>query len=82
MSHFLKRIETSQGYLNFYINSIYTPDGVRFHISVIDKTGKANTFYAYSKDDRWLILEIEKQPNWIQEVAIKLEKAIFKHLSE
>jgi hypothetical protein len=82
MSHFVKRMETQQGFLNFYFNRIYTADGPRYHVSVIDRHRKSHIFHMVELRDEYYLLNKKSCPHWIATMESKFEEAILQHLTE
>ena len=81
MSHFEKKIRTPQGSLNFYLNRIYTTEGLRYHVSVTDYNRKAHSFNMEEKNGEWQLVNSSTCPEWIVEIEKDIEKVILEHLS-
>jgi len=76
LSHFTKKIKTDQGFLNFYINKLSTADGTRYHISVIDKSHKANIFQMKEEGKKWILVNPSNCPEWILKIERELSDFI------
>lgn len=81
MPHFRKRLRTEQGILNFYFNRIYSADGERYHISVMDRSRKMQTFYMQEQRGGWKLIKTEDTPAWIEGMEEIFEQQIHDHLS-
>jgi hypothetical protein len=82
MPYFTKRIKTDRGDLNFYFNRIYTAEGLRFHISVIDKDKKSHAFNVQEDNGKWFLVNAPNCPYWIADLEKQFEKAIIEHLKD
>lgn len=82
MQHFTEKIRTEHGLLNFYFNRIFTINGTRFHVSVIDPQRKAHIFYLYKENFSWKILNIQDCPIWIAELETDLSATISNYQAE
>jgi hypothetical protein len=78
MPSFTKRIPTSAGTLQFYFNRIYTVNGVRFHVSAVDRKNKSHPFLMQEENDAWHIVEDPNIPQWIKDIEGNLNVAIKK----
>lgn len=67
MPYFTKRLRTEQGILNFYFNRIYSADGERYHVSVMGRSRKLQTFYMQEQREGWKLIKTEDAPAWIEE---------------
>jgi hypothetical protein len=76
LSHFTKEIKTDQGYLNFYINKMVSADGLRYHISVVDKSHKANIFQMKEEGGRWRLVNPSNCPQWVLNIENDLSDFI------
>ena len=76
MQHFTKRIEVNDSYYGFYFNRIYTVEGVRYHISVVDKERKAHSFNMMEKKGVWVLVKPETCPEWIAKLEPTLSGII------
>ena len=74
--HFSARIKTSQGYLNFYFNRIFSADGVRYHVSVLGKDKKSLMFNMEEKQGRWYLANPSNCPDWLVNVEPRLSDKI------
>ena len=77
MSHFVSRIESQHGYLNFYFNSQFKEESIHFHVSVIDRNSEAITFQMEELHQGvWIISNRIKAPYWI----LHLEQAFAREI--
>ena len=76
--HFSARIKTSQGYLTFYFNRIFTADGVRYHVSVLGNNKKSLMFNMEEKEGRWYLVNPSNCPDWLVNVEPLLSDKIEK----
>jgi hypothetical protein len=61
----------------FFFNRIYTVAGVRYHVSVIDTERKSWFFNMQARNGKWQIINAPKVPDWIINVEMQLEEAIY-----
>ena len=81
--HFTKRIEVEKGYVSFYFNRIYTVEGVRYYVSVIDpNTKRVVMFQMHEKEGKWSILHFLDYPFWIVQLEAQLSEIIINHQTE
>jgi hypothetical protein len=64
----------------FFFNRIYTVDGVRYHVSVIDTERKSWFFGMQERGGKWQIINAPKVPDWIIDVEKQLELAIYNNM--
>ena len=82
MQNFTKRIQIEQGSNpEFFFSRIYTLNGVRYHISVIDKQQQAFGFNIEMEKGKWKILDTADVPDWINNIEKKLEEIIFDNMT-
>jgi hypothetical protein len=79
MSNFTTRIQTPNGALQFYLNHLYTINGVCYHVSVTDRQNKSHVFYMQEENGQWNIRGEPNIPDWIQSVESDLQLAIKNH---
>lgn len=60
----------------FFFNRIYTAGGIRFHVSVIDKTGELCHFDMMEKWNKWRIIAAPQPPEWVMKLQDTLDKII------
>jgi hypothetical protein len=75
--HIVKRIHTTGGHLNVYLNLIETMEGRYYHLSVVNRDNKTITAKlkeAGSGD--WRLLETASYPAWICELEDDLSNTI------
>ena len=75
MSHFMKRLNTSLGALNFYFNRIYTAEGMCYHVSVLFD-GKVTSFNMHELDGDWKFVDEANCPTWIHSIQNELSDNI------
>jgi hypothetical protein len=80
--YFTKRILIKGEYVNFYFNRIYTADGIRYHVSCLDKKGKSHGFKMKELLGRWVLASPSKCVLWIKSLEVELERAILESLAE
>ena len=80
MRHFASRLQVDKTYLNFYFNGIFTADGIRYHVSVIDKDRKTHIFHLVRNEKRWTLAGGENCPDWIVKMEGTLNDEIQKHV--
>jgi hypothetical protein len=81
MPNFTKRILVRDKFNpEFLFNRIYTVDGVRYHVSVMDADRHVFAFNMEEKYGRWKIINAPKIPDWIMNIEKELEDAIFENL--
>ena len=77
MQTFSKRVTIEPGFEpEFHFTKIYTIQGVRFHVSVIDKEGQAWAFNMVLKDLGWIIINAPQVPSWIMDIEKELHEII------
>lgn len=74
--YFTKRIQTHNGFINFYFNRVYTAEGIRYHISCLDPRRKAHAFNMVEMLGQWIVSYNSKCPVWIKGLEDELEQAI------
>jgi len=79
MPHYNKRLETEQGYLNFYLNLIPTAGGDRYHVTVVDRAHKLHSFAMKNGTGVWQIMDNGELPAWILKMEDEIKKAIAEH---
>jgi len=80
MPIFSKKIHIpNDGSLAFNFTSIYTKDGLRYFISVVDKNYKHHYFYMKEENGSWIIVEKPELPEWIYQIQEELNKAFENH---
>lgn len=82
MQHFSTRIAITHGFnpeFSFY--RIFTVNGSRFHISVMDQERKHYYFNMDEKHGQWKIINAPKVPDWIMGVEKHLEQAIIDNMN-
>ena len=83
MRAFSKRIQTKEGFHpSFFFTKIYTIQGVRFHVSVIDKDNRAHAFYMELIHLEWKITNAARLPDWIIDVENELQEIIFGSMTD
>ena len=83
MPYFTRIMKADEGNLTFYFNRIYTVEGVRYHVSVLDKFRKAVIFQMEEKDkDNWSLINAADIPNWIQKIEKELKETVLDHVHE
>jgi hypothetical protein len=82
MPHFEKMLDTGQGMTRFYFNRIFAADGLRYHVSFLDKEKKVHMFLMQESAEGWSLLDREKSTELIQKLEPKVKHAIVEHLSE
>ena len=76
MQYFTKRIEVDRRFYGFYFNKIYTAEGIRYHISVVDKDRKAYSFKMKEEQGRWVLVNKGNCPEWIAQIEDQLSAII------
>jgi hypothetical protein len=79
MPHFLKRMETSEGFLNFYFNLINTSAEPYYHVSVVGKDQKVHVFSFQKKKGKWKLIKPKSCPQWFIPLEKECLKAITAH---
>lgn len=81
--HFIKSIEVGNGFVNFYFDRIYTIEGVRYFVSVIDReTRKLFMFQMRENEGKWSIINFLNYPYWIVKLESELSNVIIDHHKE
>jgi hypothetical protein len=80
MTHFTKRIQTSKGHLSFFFNRLFTADGLRYHVSVVDNNRKAIMFNMEQSEGRWYFVNPANCPDWLVNIEPLLSDCIIEHL--
>ena len=80
MEHFNETIGTSEGNLIFYFNRMFTANGLRFHVSVVDKNRKLVSFKMLRDNSKWLIENKDGCPHWIISLEGELSEVIMNSL--
>jgi hypothetical protein len=81
MPNFKKRLRTEFGNAEFTFTSILGPQGVRYHVLVLDANHKTCVFTMVLRRSQWQIIHAPLPPQWILELESELAKAIVKHNS-
>lgn len=81
MQHFTKRIEVEGHFYSFYFNRIFTVEGIRYHVSVVDKNRKAHSFNMKEQEGKWVIVNQRKHVGWIVKLEPKLSEIIIENQS-
>ena len=76
MSEFSHRFKTDWGVFTFYFNGIFTVEGIRYHISTIDRDRKVIMFYMELIENNWKIVNPGNYPSWVLELQTKFSDAI------
>jgi hypothetical protein len=82
MTHFAIRMETPSGMVTFYFNRLFNADGFRYHISVVDREGKAHVVNMIEQRGRWKIMNPQNCPEWIVRLESDFEALIRQKLHE
>ena len=83
MQTFSKRVTVEPGFEPaFFFTKIYTIQGVRFHVSVIDMEDQAWSFNMVLKNLEWKIINAPQVPSWIVDVENQLQEIIFSNMSD
>lgn len=74
---FTKTISLEPGFQpEFFFNRIFTAGGIRFHVSVIDKTGALCHFDMIENGRKWRIVNAPQPPEWIMKLENTLDRII------
>ena len=76
MGNFVIRLKTPEGTLEFSFMSLKKEDGIRYHVSTVDKEMEAYRFKMLLKEDKWIIQDATGLPLWIQQLEEVLSEAI------
>jgi hypothetical protein len=76
MQHFTRRIQTREGFFNFYFNRIYTVAGLRYHISLVDNEKKVISFLMEKKESTWHLVNPYNCLEWILSFEEQLSSII------
>ena len=80
--HFTKRIEVGNEYVNFYFDRIYTIEGTRVYVSLIDKESRnVIMFIMCENEGRWSIIDPQNYSDWLIELEPRLSEIISAHLN-
>lgn len=79
MPHFVSRLHTHQGHLNFYFNLIYTAEGERYYVSTVTRDGKTLTFYTLNEQGNWKLVDPTTCPGWIVEMEERFATEIIQY---
>ena len=81
MQTFSKRISIEPGFEpEFHFAKIYTIQGVRFHVSVVDKEGQAWAFNMVLKELEWIIINGPQVPCWVMDKEEQLQEIIIDNM--
>ena len=81
MQTFSKRVTVEPGFEPaFFFTKIYTIQGVRFHVSVIDMEDQAWAFNMVLKNLEWKIINAPEVPLWIISAEKQLEEIILENM--
>ena len=81
MQTFTKRVTIEPGFdPEFHFTKIYTINGVRFHVSVIDMEDQAWAFNMVLKNLEWKIINAPEVPSWIINAEKQLEEIILENM--
>lgn len=81
MPHFKKTLPVKEvGNLDFYFNRIYTVSGLRYHVSVMDRSSKSFHFTMEAQGAKWKIIPVPEPPDWILNLEERLADAVMHHL--
>ena len=82
MQTFAKRVTIEPGFEpEFHFTKIYSPQGVRFHVSV----SNGDQSYAFNmeiKHERWKIINAPEVPWWIINAEKQLEETILENIQD
>jgi hypothetical protein len=80
--NFTKWIQTTNaGLVNFYFNRIYTAEGVRYHISCLDKKNRSHNLTMKELLGKWVIAHPSKCVLWIRSIEKEFEQAVLESLT-
>ena len=69
MPHFTRHIPVAPDFSPvFFFNKIHTANGIRYHVSVIDKGKRSCSFDREEKKGAWKIINAPKIPDWIMNI--------------
>jgi hypothetical protein len=75
--NFTQRIAIEHGFNpEFFFNRIYTVQGFRYFISVLDQKRNTHNFSMEDKGEHWEIIDPSKVPGWIKKVEPQLNEAV------
>jgi hypothetical protein len=80
MIHFAIRMETPNGMVSLYFNGLLTADGIRYHISFVDREGKVHIIIMDEHKGRWKIINPQNYPEWIVSLESEFEILIRQRL--
>ena len=66
----------------FHFTKIFSTQGVRFHVSVIDMEDHPYSFDMVLKNLEWKIVNAPKVPDWIISVEKKLREIILENMMD
>jgi hypothetical protein len=77
MNNFTKLLYVkNNGKLEFYFARKFTGKGVRYFITVVDRSMKSYLFYMEEVETNWQILDPHKLPPWLTGMEYELANAI------
>ena len=83
MQTFTRRVTIEPGFEPaFFFTKIYTIQGVRFHVSVIDMEDHAYAFNMVLKDLEWKIINAPQVPSWIMDMERELHEIILDNMAD
>ena len=82
MPHFTKLLHTKEGNVIFYFNRIYTVEGTRYHVSVMDTTRHSFAFNMQENRGTWKMVNTGSCPEWIIKLEPEISNAIIEHIAE
>ena len=81
MQTFSKRVLIDAGFSPaFFFSKIYTMNGVRFHVSVIDLLNRTHHFNMILKNSEWKIINAPEIPSWIMNVEKQLQEVVLENM--
>ena len=81
MRKFTKRIFIDKGFQpEFFFSRIYTPIGIRYHVSVMDSADRFSVFFnMVEQEGSFRIINAPEVPDWIRNLEQELEQAILEN---
>jgi hypothetical protein len=79
MGGFIKQIKSDRRIFDFSFLRIYTVNGIKFFVSVIETPTTAHHFTMQKRGHAWKIDDAPKVPDWIKELEPQLAAAIIEN---
>lgn len=74
--NFSRQIKIDSKTLDFKFLKVYTTNDYKYYVMVVDCYLNSHLFQMEFKKDRWKIVDVPKEPEWIHRLELQLEAVI------